>query len=81
MVRLTGLRCLTRRSAFSVGGPLPQVVVALHNQRGVLMLRFGKLRAAIEAFDEAEKYFSTAVPLERANVLLIEAAPRWASET
>ncbi|MDP9091666.1 MAG: CHAT domain-containing tetratricopeptide repeat protein [Actinomycetota bacterium] len=48
----------------------PSVAVALHNQRGVLMLRFGKLRAAIAAFDEAEEFFASAAPLEQANVLL-----------
>ena len=50
--------------------PDPQVVVALHNQRGVLMARFGRFGPAIDEFDTAETYFDTAAPLEQANVLL-----------
>ena len=48
----------------------PQVAVALQNQRGVLAVRSGNLRAALDEFDKAERYLADATPLERANILL-----------
>lgn len=65
-----GLALLREATALLASGPDPQVVVALHNQRGVLLLRFGELRAAIEEFDKAERCFASATPLDHANVLL-----------
>ena len=65
-----GFVLLEDASALLDREPEPEVIVALHNQRGVLMLRFGRLRAAIEEFDKAERFFDSATPLEQANVLL-----------
>lgn len=48
----------------------PQVALALQNQRGVLAVRAGNLRAALDEFDQAERYLADAAPLERANILL-----------
>ncbi|MBV9594872.1 MAG: CHAT domain-containing protein [Actinobacteria bacterium] len=48
----------------------------LHNQRGVLLLRAGRLDDAVVEFDEAEKSFSTSEALERCNVLLNRGAVR-----
>jgi CHAT domain-containing protein len=65
-----GLALLDEATELLDSGPAPEVVVALHNQRGVLMVRFGQWRRAVEEFDAAERFFTAAAPLERANVLL-----------
>jgi len=72
----TGLALLDEAAALLEAGSDPQVVVALHNQRGVLMIRFGQLHAAVTEFDEAERFFSSAVALEQANVLLNRGSAR-----
>ncbi|MDT4980419.1 MAG: hypothetical protein QOG07_2298 [Pseudonocardiales bacterium] len=71
-----GLALLDEATQLLDQGPDPQVVVALHNQRGVLMLRFGKLHAAIAEFDRAERFFDSAAALEQANVLLNRGSAR-----
>jgi tetratricopeptide (TPR) repeat protein len=65
-----GMELLGRAASMLALEPKPEVIVALHNQRGVLMLRFGRLHAAIANFDEAEQFFGSATALEQANVLL-----------
>jgi len=42
----------------------------IHNQRGVLLLRSGQFETSIAEFDEGERWFGSATPLDRANILL-----------
>jgi hypothetical protein len=71
-----GMARLEQATGLLDRGPEPAVVVALHNQLGVLNIRFGRLRAAVVELDRAERLFSAAGPLDQANVLLNRATAR-----
>lgn len=53
-----------------------QIRVAIHNQRGLMLLRVGRDEDALAEFDRAETWFGSAPPLEQCNVLLNRGAQR-----
>jgi tetratricopeptide (TPR) repeat protein len=65
-----GLALLEESSRLFAVGADVRLLAGYFNQRGVLRIRFGRLREAIAEFDEAERHFAGASPLDRANVLL-----------
>ena len=65
-----GLALLEEASRLFGAGADPALLAGYFNQRGVLKIRFGRLREAVAEFDEAERHFPDARALDRANVLL-----------
>jgi tetratricopeptide (TPR) repeat protein len=65
-----GLVLLDEAQRLFDAGADSRLLAGFYNQRGVLMIRFGRLREAIAEFDEAERRFARASALDRANVLL-----------
>lgn len=51
-------------------GGSEEVRTALHNQRGLMYWRAGRMAESLKQFDEAERWFAAAPPVERCNVLL-----------
>ena len=65
-----GLVLLEESSRLFAAGADARLLAGYYNQRGVLKIRFGRLRDAVTEFDEAERHFTGASALDRANVLL-----------
>ena len=74
----TGLAELDVAARYVADEGLDEVATALHNQRGVLLLRAGRMIDGAQELIEAENWFATASPLDRANVLLNRATARMA---
>ena len=71
-----GLALLEESSRLFTAGADARLLAGYYNQRGVLKLRFGRLREAVTEFDEAERHFAGASALDRANVLLNRGSAR-----
>jgi tetratricopeptide (TPR) repeat protein len=67
---LYGFEHAMRRLDAAVPAGLTSLPVSLHNQRGLFLLRAGRLGEALYEFDEAAKWFADAPVRERCRVLL-----------
>jgi tetratricopeptide (TPR) repeat protein len=67
---LKGLQDALARLDQAAALAVPTTAVALHAQRGLLLLRAGHVQDAVPELDAAQRLFSRATPLERCVVLL-----------